>query len=100
MLAQYRHYLEILKPYFPEEQKQEEKQKISKDVLGRVFKELKEALEELDLDKMEDAIKELGSYEYEGWQKELFEQLEDAVEEIDSEACEEIIQVWEEKMIV
>lgn len=100
MLAQYRHYLEILKPYFPEEQKQEEKQKISKDVLGCAFEELKEALEELDLDKMEAVIKELGSYEYEGWQKELFEQLEDAVEEIDSEACEEIIQVWEGKMIV
>lgn len=100
MLAQYRHYLEILKPYFYEEQKQQVKQKISSDVLERVFKDLKEALEELDLDKMEACVKDLCQYEYEGWQKELFEQLEDAVEEIDSEACAEIIRVWEEKLTV
>lgn len=100
MLAQYRHYLEILKPYFPEEQKEEVKQKISQNVLKHVFDELKEALEALDLDNMEHAIKELRGYEYEGWQKELFTQLEEAVEEIDSEACEEIIQTWERKLKV
>ncbi len=98
MLAQYKHYLEILKPYFPENEKKEQKQKICKEILEVVFRDLREALEELDLDKMEDAMKELSQYEFDGWQKEMFEQLENAVEEIDSETCEEVIQVWEERM--
>lgn len=97
MLAQYRHYLEILKPYFPETEKKEQKP-ICKEVLEAVFRDLRSALDALDLDKMEDAMKELEQYQFDSWQKEMFEQLENAVEEIDSEVCEEVIQLWEERM--
>lgn len=98
MLAQYRRYSEILKSYFPEKEKQKAEEEISGEILEKVFAELREALEELDLDKMEDATRELMQYKYDGWQKELVEQLENAVEEIDSEVCEEIILKWEEKL--
>lgn len=96
MLAQYRHYLHILKPYFPEEAvKETPKEAIPPDKLAECFSAMRTAIDELDSDLMEEVINEMKHYHYEGWQEEYFRQLEGAVDDIDSEACASIMDVWE-----
>ena len=56
------------------------------------------AFENLDMDQMEDVMKQMEQYRYYGRQKELFEQLQSAVEAIDVELCESIIQTWEKDL--
>ena len=60
---------------------------------------MRAALEDLDMDKMEEVAHEMNNYSYEGWQQEMFEQMKDAVEEIDVDGCETILQEWENKLV-
>ena len=99
LLEQYRKYQKILAPYFEQEKKGEgEKKIISSDILKSLFQMLREALDALDLDKMEAVMTKMEEYQYTEEQQQMYQQLKDAVEEIDSEICEEILQVWEQKM--
>ena len=59
---------------------------------------MKMALEDLEMDRMEEVIHEMNRYHYEGWQKEMYTRLKDAVEEIDVDSCEIILQEWENKL--
>lgn len=99
MLAQYRGYMAILEPFFPEEDtKEEEKAKIAAEELQKFLEEMKGAVEDLDMDHMEQVISQMAGYRYEGWQRELFAQLKNAVELIDVDSCETIIEDWEHRM--
>ena len=53
------------------------------------------AVEDLDMDQMEEVIQDMNRYHYEGRQHELFTQLKEAVEEVDVDRCEEILKSWE-----
>ena len=53
------------------------------------------ALEELDIDRMEEVAEELSQYEYEVEQSELLGQLCSAVEDLDVDRCEDVIFAWE-----
>ena len=97
LLQLYRGYLPILEPFCKEEESGGEAE-ISKDKLLRFFGNLRRAIDELDMDKMFEVIKEMKNYHYDGWQQELFEQLRDAVEEIDVDTCEGILNTWENKL--
>lgn len=100
MLQQYREYLAVLEPFFLEEQKEDndKKQNISPDKLYELFADMRDALDNLDIDCMETVINTMDEYCYAGWQKELFGQLKNAVEVIDVDTCEEIISHWESEL--
>lgn len=98
MLTQYLGYLPVLEPFCAEEEENEEgKDEISETVLRECFRDMEDALDDLDMDRMEEAIKRMGQYHYEGWQYEMFEELKEAVEEVDVELCEDILEKWRAK---
>lgn len=95
MLEQYLGYLPVLQPFCPEEKKKTaENPPISDDILQECFVAMKTAVDNLDMDQMEEIIRQMEQYYYEGGQQELFAQLKDAVEEVDVDRCEEIMQKW------
>lgn len=99
MLEQYAGYHELLAPFCQEEEEDPAgKESISEDVLRECFEDMKAAVEELDMDLMEEVIEEMAEYAYEGWQGELFGRLKEAVNEMDVDACEAILQEWESNM--
>ena len=98
MIAQYLDYLPVLEPFCAEEEEDEEgKEEISEAILLECFQDMDGALDDLDMDRMEEAIKKMGQYHYEGWQQEMFEELKEAVEEVDVEHCEAILEKWKAK---
>lgn len=98
MLTQYLDYLPVLEPFCAEEEEDEEgKEEISEVILFECFRDMEDALDDLDMDQMEEAIKKMGQYHYEGWQHEMFGKLKEAVEEIDVETCETILEEWKLK---
>ena len=98
MLTQYLDYLPVLEPFCAEDEEDEEgKEAISEAALLECFRDMKNALDDLDMDRMEEVIERMGRYRYEGWQREMFEELKEAVEEVDVELCETILEKWTAK---
>ena len=96
MLKQYCDYIPVLKPFF-EEAKKEDKEKppVSNEMLKQFFSKLRAAMEELDIDAMEEIYARMEEYSYDGIQATLLGKLQDAVGNIDVDACENIISRWE-----
>ena len=57
---------------------------------------MRAAIDELDMDRMEEVASAMKEYSYSGKQGELFARMLEAVENIDVDACEEIMVEWEE----
>jgi len=97
MLEQYRGYLTVLEPYCVEQEDTdgEEKESVSVETLHELFKQMRAAIEDLDMDRMEEVVQEMKRYRYSGRQGELFTRLKNAVEDVDVDSCEEILQEWE-----
>lgn len=101
MLEQYLSYLPVLEPFCAESEEEDgEKKDFSVDVMRECFPKMKAAIDDLDMDRMEEVIQEMEQYHYEDWQKEMFLELKDAVEEVDVDRCDTIMQEWEEKLEV
>lgn len=99
MLEQYMGYLSVLEPFCVDEEDGDDgKKEFSGHMVTECFQKMREAVDDLDMDRMEEVIQEMEQYRYEGWQKEMFTQLKEAVEEIDVDNCERIIGEWEEGM--
>lgn len=99
LLEKYLGYRFVFKPFLPDESAEAAGQdSISTVALGRHFSDMRTALEDLEMDRMEEVIHEMNRYHYEGWQKEMYMRLKDAVEEIDVDSCEIILQEWENKL--
>ena len=96
MLATYRRFKELLDPYFlsDEDDSEIEKEAASVDQIMPVFEKITAALDELDMDALEEPVQELNQYQYPDDQAALFEQLKEAVDNMDADACEEIIGNW------
>ncbi len=94
MLLQYVGYLQVLEPFCTEKE-EEGKERVPLEKLGGFFSDMRVALEDLDMDKMEEVIREMDEYAYEGRQHELFLQLKTSVEDVEVDSCEEILQKWE-----
>ncbi|MGN0247983.1 MAG: PocR ligand-binding domain-containing protein [Lachnospiraceae bacterium] len=94
MLQKYVGYLDILKPLCEEKTSSTSKDTIALDDLQKLFDEMKNALDNLDMDQMEHVIEEMSLYDYPDAQKTYFEQLKSAVENIDVDSCEEVIKNW------
>ncbi len=65
------------------------------EICQRFFGELREALDELDMERLEEVIKEMGDYRYGERQDALYVQLKEAADRFDVDRCEEIISKWE-----
>ena len=98
MLKKYMEYKDILKPYFTKEEVEKTGGQINAKELKEFFVRLREAMDNLDMDAMEDAVKDMDIYSYSGEHKEFYEDIKNAVEDIDIEQCEEIIGKWEESL--
>lgn len=100
LLEHYLNYITVLEPFCPDDNvSSDEKKEIAFSKLLEYFSNMREALEELDIDQMEQIIKEMAQYNYDGWQKDFFARLKEAVEEIDVDSCEEILQEWGNKLL-
>lgn len=99
MLDQYLGYRFVFKPFLPDDKKEDGGQEnISIAGLLKHFEDMRTAMEDLDMDRMEEVVQEMNHYHYEDWQEEMFTRLKDAVEEIDVDNCETILQEWENKL--
>ncbi len=96
MVQQYLSYVPVLEPFCKEEEVAEaDKQEITEEVLQELFGELRDAMEELDMDRMEEVSKELSGYRYDEQGTKFCEELRNAVEELDVDLCESILEDWE-----
>lgn len=98
MLEEYMFYKGILAPYFAKEEEAQSGRAAKKDEMSELFKQMKEAMENLDMDAMEKVVKDMGQYSYGDAQRGIFEKLKNAVEDIDTEKCEEILAEWEKEL--
>lgn len=99
MLEQYVGYRAILEPFCADcEEGDEGKEGVPVEALQDCFCKMRRAVDDLDMDRMEEVIQEMDQYRYEGWQKEMFARLKEAVEEIDVDSCEAIMVEWEGKL--
>ena len=93
-LAMYQHYHDILSPFFPDKQDVDGKPPITTEVLMDVFTEMKLAIDDLDMDKMDDAIHTLDGYSFHDENQELYLKLCEAVADMDPDACEDVMSEW------
>lgn len=97
LLKQYISYHSVLKPFCEEgRQDDEKKTAASLQEMKTYFNLLRTAMEELDLDSMEETIVKMEKHAYDGESGELFRQLKAAVDNIDVDECENLISMWEE----
>ena len=78
-----------------DEEDSADKKEISDAQLESCFAKIRDAIEDLDMDQMEEVIREMERYQYDEWQQELFEQLKYAADEMDVDQCETILNDWE-----
>lgn len=96
MLEQYRDYIRILSPFFKEEKKEiKEKKKADNETLMSLFADMRAAMDELDMDRVEEDLGKMDDYQFDPEKEELLGQLHSAVQEYDVDACEAIMQKWE-----
>ena len=94
MLEQYEKYYNILKPYFTEDETSSQKININSEVLQQCFLNMESALDELDIDSIDEVISEMRKYSYNEEQQRLFTELENAADNIDVDSCTEILEKW------
>lgn len=99
LLDRYRSYLPVFAPLFQEaEAPAGDKEAISNDVLSDFLNQLGEAVENLDLDTMEELMAKMLEYSYDEARTETINQLKEAVENIDVDTCEELINQWKSEL--
>lgn len=96
MLAMYRQLAGVLRPFVQTEEEAINMGAASADTVRYLLESMKNALEELDIDRMEEVSEELSHYEYDVEQSELLGQLCLAVEDLDVDRCEEVVLAWGE----
>lgn len=99
MIAQYRQYIPLLAEYFEEESVDVRlRETMTEEIRDGLFSDMREALENLDMDHMEEVAEQMRQYQCQDWEQELVKQLYNAVEEIDVDACEGILAQWESRL--
>lgn len=99
MLVEYCDYLPVLKPYFEKKvQEEEPREMIQKEQLLMYFVQLEEAVDNLDMDGMEEVMESMKAYTYEESQNDLFNKLCDAIDMVDVDACGDIMNQWKTQL--
>lgn len=96
LLVEYRYYQDALQPFFKQEKSadEEEKNPIAHPALLGLFNQLQEAIDNLDMDGMEEVTESLDHHQFDKEQQVLLDQLKEAVENLDVDTCETTIQEW------
>jgi CheY-like chemotaxis protein len=86
-----------LAPFMEDEDAAAEPQKgaISAEELTKLFGELRQAIDDLDMDKIEESVQKIAEYTYPEEQQALLEQLKEAAENMDVDTCLIMIEQWE-----
>jgi signal transduction histidine kinase/CheY-like chemotaxis protein/HPt (histidine-containing phosphotransfer) domain-containing protein len=97
LLRMYADCQAALAPFMEDEDAAAEPQKgaISAEELTKLFGELRQAIDDLDMDKIDEAVQKLAEYTYPEEQKALLEQLKEAAENMDVDTCLIMIEQWE-----
>ncbi len=96
LLANYLKYIDILKPYFQEEQREKVPDKVMQTTeLYAYFDSIRTAGDDLNFDAIEEILDIMTEYLYDESQAEMFKQLQEASSEYDMDKCEEVMQSWE-----
>lgn len=98
LLAEYRYYSDALQPYFKKEEapiEETPKEPITQHMLTSLFEQLESAVDDLDMDGMEEVANALDQYQYDEEQEVFFERIKEAVENLDVDACEEAMKEWQ-----
>lgn len=96
LLVEYRYYQDALQQYFKPETPADEatKRPVAQHDLLSLFNQLQAAIDDLDMDGMEEAAESLDNYQFDEEQQVLLDQLKEAVENLDVDACESVIKEW------
>lgn len=98
MLELYVEYAKILRPFFEDESDSSENSpEATAELLKSLFEKMREALEELDMDKMDEVLAEFKSYSYPSNMQEYLNQLTLSVESLDVDSCMSILEFWEKE---
>ena len=68
---------------------------MTEEKLSGLFLELKEACDELDMEKMEQVEEKLKAYSYSDTLRPVIEQLYEAIENVDTESCMRLMETAE-----
>ncbi len=96
LLIKYRSYDAILAPLFLEEaeENEEDRQQATDEILSPLFDKLREAIDNLDMDGMEEVAEAMGRYSYAEDKKEKYDRLMEAISNVDVDTCTEILDTW------
>lgn len=98
-LEKYKSYIDVLAPLFEVEQTETViKETASNEQILSELENMLEAIDNLDMDMMEEIAGNLSAFAYDETQSELMEQLCDAVERIDVDECDNIIARWKNEL--
>ena len=98
-VEKYLSYEDVFAPFFGEkEDNNAEKQPIDKAELSEILAKMREALDNLDMDAMDELCSDLTAYSYPDDQKEYPGKIKDAAADIDVDVCIELIGEWEGKL--
>ena len=99
LLKEYMKYSSILEPYCKEENEADDKKEIiEKEVLLQSIIDMEIALEVLDMIKMEKIMEELKKYSVSKDDEEYRNELDAAVEVYDADLCEKILSKWKKAL--
>lgn len=99
MLAKYNSYLEILKPFCkenPAEATGDLSTPPDVSFLPTQFDLIREAIDNLDMDQMDEILSQMQHYTYPPEQNECFDRLKTAATDMDFDRCAEIVESWKE----
>ena len=98
-LEQYREYIDILAEFFPEEEESEEsKEACTEEIIATCFARMRQALEDLDMDQMDEVAEEMKKYRYDDRGKKYLDELLVAVAEMDVDTCGNVMMEWEQQV--
>ena len=96
----YRSYLPILMPYCKEEEIPEaEKVEADPSRIRELLTDMRAAMDDLDMDKMEEICNNLHGFAFPQEQQDIFDLLKEASESLDIDTCEEAIDKWEPLLV-
>lgn len=102
LLDMYKGLEVILEPLFVNTQSvnpQEKKNPILAADLAEFFRELRVAMDELDIDEMEGIVARMDEFSYDRESIDFFEELVEMIDSMDVEACEDVITRWEKVVL-
>ncbi|MBP3205452.1 MAG: PocR ligand-binding domain-containing protein [Lachnospiraceae bacterium] len=95
VLKKYLMYQQDLRPFFGgEDENAESKPALDDATLKEQFEKLAVAVDELDMDGMEEVSDKLKEFGYKGEEEKLCKELLEAISEMDVDACVEIMEKW------